>query len=140
VRALCVFALWLLACSSRPRDLSTAQLSAAVEAQRPALKQCYDQALEQSPYKQDMHMEAVIEIAPSGRVSSVSLRGGSGLPGMNDCLRAAIKQWQFPSAEDSTATSLPLVFHPEVKPAQPNLEPLKQAFQQLGASPVAPKR
>jgi hypothetical protein len=131
VRAVCVFIVGLGACSSQPHDLSTAELSAVVDAQRPALKQCYDQALERSPYKQDMRMDAIIEIAPTGRVKSVSLHGGGGLPGMNDCLRAAIKQWQFPRAKDATATSLPLVFHPEVKPAQPNLEPLKQAFKQV---------
>jgi hypothetical protein len=133
VRAFCLSVFWLAACSSRADDLSTAELSAVVDAQRSALEQCYERALEQSPYKQEMRMDAIIEIAPSGRVTSVSLHGGGGLPGMNDCLRAAIEQWQFPHAKDSTATSLPLVFHPEVKPAQPNLEPLRQAFQQLGA-------
>ncbi|MFI5306341.1 MAG: AgmX/PglI C-terminal domain-containing protein [Polyangiales bacterium] len=134
MRGLCLATFcWLAACSSRASDLSTAELSAVVDAQRPALKQCYDHALERSPYKQDMRMDAIIEIAASGRVTSVALHGAGGLPGMNDCLRAAIKRWQFPRAKASTATSLPLVFHPDVKPAQPNLEPLKQAFQQLGA-------
>jgi hypothetical protein len=108
-----------------------------VDTQRPGLKRCYDTALEANPYKQEMRMQAVIHVAASGRVSSVTLRGGGGLPGMADCIRATIRGWQFPSAKDPTHTSLPLIFHPEIKPPQPNLDTLRQALQQIGARPSA---
>jgi hypothetical protein len=123
------------ACKGKPNDLSTEQLSRVVEAQRPGLKRCYDTALEANPYKQEMRMQAVIHVAASGRVSSVKLQGGGGLPGMADCIRTAIRAWQFPSAKDPTDTSLPLIFHPEIAPPQPNLDTLRQALQQVGARP-----
>jgi hypothetical protein len=103
-----------LAACGKAHDLSTEQLSRVVEQNRPALKTCYDDALEKHPYTQDMHMSAILHIATSGQVASIKFEGGSGLPGMQDCLRTQIKAWQFPKAQDETATSLPLVFHPEV--------------------------
>ena len=121
----------LVACGGEPRDLSTAQLARVVEAQQPTLKVCYDAALEKHPYKQEMRLDATIEIAPSGRVASVELEGGGGLPGMADCLRKAIKGWQFPRAKDATETSLPLIFKPEIVPAGPNLEQFEQALKEL---------
>jgi hypothetical protein len=123
----------LAACNAGRHDLSTEQLARAVDAQRPALKRCYDAALEQHPYKQEMRIEAIIHIAPSGKVSAVELEGGGGLPGMNACLRQAILTWTFPRAEDPTDTSLPLIFKPEVvKQQQPgNLDAIKQALEQL---------
>lgn len=101
------------ACNREPQDLSTQQLSQAVSQQQPTLKRCYDLALGTEPYRQDVRMQAVLEIAPSGSVRSVELTG-SGLPGMPDCIRKAIKTWRFPEARDATHTSLPLIFHPEV--------------------------
>ena len=124
-------AAWLLgACGGEPRDLSTAQLAAVVEARRPTLKACYDAALERHPYTQEMRLDAVIEIAPSGRVRSVELEGGGGLPGMAACIRKAIGSWEFPRAEDPTHTSLPVIFKPEIKPAGPTLDDVQQALKQ----------
>lgn len=106
-------------------DLSTEQLSRVVEANRPALKVCYDAALDKFPSKQEMHFDAVLHIAPSGRVTKVEMPEGAGLPGMQDCLRAAIMHWRFPQAQTETATSLPLVFKPEVVRTQPSMDTLK---------------
>jgi hypothetical protein len=136
-RALGAYALAALCgCGGPPaHELSTQQLSQVVTAERPALQVCYNEALAKNPYRQDMHMQAIIEIAPSGRVSHVELSGGGGLPGMNACVRGAIARWRFPQAKDPTATVLPLVFHPEVKAPQPNLDMLREAFKQVGATP-----
>jgi hypothetical protein len=120
----------LLGACGEPRDLSTAQLARVVEAQQPSLKVCYDAALAQHPYRQEMRLEAVIDIAPSGLVTSVELEGGGGLPGMVACLRKAIARWEFPRAPDATHASLPLIFKPEVKPAGPTLDDVQQALKQ----------
>jgi hypothetical protein len=116
------------ACGGEPRDLSTEQLARVIDAQQPSLKRCYDAALAQHPYRQEMQLQAVIEIAPSGRVSSVELEGGGGLPGMAPCLRKTIAGWRFPRAPDATHASLPLIFKPEIKPAGPTLDDVQQAL------------
>jgi hypothetical protein len=132
----CALALWFAGCNSAPaHDLSIQQLSVAVDAQRPSLKHCYDEALKATPYKNDMRVEAVLHIAPSGKVASVEFESGKGLPGMEKCLRDEIKRWQFPTAKDPTATSLPLIFHPEIQKAGPDLDTLKKLMQQVGATP-----
>jgi len=120
----------LLACGrGTPHDLTEAQLSAVVDAERPGLEHCYRSALETNPYKHDITMEAIIEIAPSGKVSKVDLQGSGGLAGMSKCIVTAIRAWHFPEAKDPTATSLPLIFRPEVKPAQPDQQAVQQALQ-----------
>jgi hypothetical protein len=111
----------------KPQDLSTQQLSQVVDAERPSLKRCYDAALKEQPYRQEIRMEAVIHIAPAGHVTGVELEGG--LRGMAACLRKAIGAWRFPRARDATHTSLPLVFTPEITPpAPPNLEVLEDVL------------
>jgi hypothetical protein len=115
------------------RDLSVDQLAQVVAAEQPGLKHCYDAALEKHPYKREMRLEALIHIAPSGTVDSVELKGGGGLPGMAECLSAAIHRWQFPKAEAPTHASLPIVFQPEVvqQTGQPGIEVLQQALREL---------
>jgi hypothetical protein len=123
-----VLALALAGCGGGAKhDLSEQQLSLAVEAQRPALERCYQSALETSPYKQEIRMEAVIHIAPSGAVSGVELEGNGGLPGMSPCLRKAIAAWHFPEAKDATHTSLPLIFQPHVQKPQPDPSAVQDA-------------
>jgi hypothetical protein len=119
----------LLVACGQGHDLSTEQLARVVEANRPALKVCFDTALDKFPTKQEMHFDAILHIAPSGRVTSVEMPKGAGLPGMQDCLRAAIMRWQFPKAQAETATSLPLVFRPEVVKTQPSMDTLKDLLQ-----------
>ena len=124
----------LVACSGAPRDLSEAQLSAVVAREQPGLERCYRSALETHPYEQAINMEALIAIAPSGAVTSVELKGGGGLPGMSPCLVASIRSWKFPTAKDETATSLPIIFRPEVK-QQVDTEGMQQAVKEaLGAA------
>jgi hypothetical protein len=116
-----------------PQDLSAAQLSFVVQAHQPALKDCYEVALSQRPYRQEMRMQAVLDIKPDGRVASVELQGGGGLPGMNKCITEEIQRWQFPKAKDPTATSLPLIFQPEVKqPRGPDIEAFKKLMSDTG--------
>jgi hypothetical protein len=122
------FALLLGGCGGGAKhDLSEQQLSLAVEAQRPSLERCYQSALETSPYKQEIRMQAVIHIAPTGAVSGVELDGNGGLPGMSPCLRKAIAAWHFPEAADATHTSLPLIFQPQVQKAQPDPTAVQEA-------------
>jgi hypothetical protein len=118
-----------LACGGPKQDLSEKQLSAVVVAQQPSLERCYQSALETSPYKQEIRMEAAIHIAPSGAVTAVELDGTGGLPGMSPCLKKAITAWRFPEAKDATHTSLPLIFKPQVKQAQPDPAAMQQAVQ-----------
>lgn len=113
LRALTGLALALAACGGGARDLSTEELNAVVERERPSLKTCYDAALEKHPYREVLRLNAVIRVAPDGSVSAVEL-DEEGLPGMGDCLRKAIGGWAFPKAEAPTSTSLPLIFRPEV--------------------------
>ena len=125
-------ALAFSACGGKSRDLSTEQLSRAVDAQRGSLKQCYDAALKKYPYTAEMRMQAVLRIAPSGRVRRVELEGGSGLPGMSECVRSRIEHWRFPEAQDETATSLPLIFHPDVVEQKPDLPTLDDLLKSAG--------
>jgi hypothetical protein len=109
-------AAWLSACG-KPQDLSVEQLSAVVDRERATLKPCYDTALKDNPYRQEMRMQAVIHVAPSGKVSGVEIAPGSGLPGMPKCIEQTIAGWKFPIAKDETHASLPLVFKPELVPS-----------------------
>ena len=121
-------ALLLGACGGGAKhDLSEQQLSLAVEAQRPSLERCYQSALETNPYKQEIRMQAVIHIAPTGAVRGVELDGNGGLPGMSPCLRKAIAAWHFPEAKDPTHTSLPLIFQPHVQKPQPDPSAVQDA-------------
>ena len=117
----------LAACRPEPvHDLSSAQLSSVVQVHQPALHACYEIALTKNPYRQEMRMDAVLDIAPDGRVLSVALEGGGGLPGLNTCITDEIKGWRFPKAKDPTATKLPLIFRPEVKQQRgPDIEAFK---------------
>jgi hypothetical protein len=121
-----------LAACGKSHDLSTDQLSRVIDAHRPELKVCYDAALAKYPLNQDIHMQAILDIAPSGQVKSVELEKGTGLPGMQDCVRAQIVTWQFPPAPDPTATSLPLVFKPEVVNTAPGLKTLEDVLKAAG--------
>jgi len=127
------------AACGKPQDLSTEQLSAVVAAERPSLKQCYDTALAKTPYKEEIRLQAVIHVQPSGGVSGVELEGGGGLPGMSDCIRTAIARWHFPRAKDPTDTSLPLIFKPEVAPPQATAPVIEELRRQLGAARAAPE-
>jgi hypothetical protein len=115
-----------VACGAKS-DLSEQQLSAAVAHQQPSLERCYQSALETSPYRQEIRMQAAIHIAPSGAVTAVDLEGSGGLPGMSPCLKQAIMAWRFPEAKDATHTSLPLIFKPQVTKAQPDPAAIQQA-------------
>ena len=117
----------LVACGGPKHDLSEQQLSRAVDAQRPSLERCYQDALDSSPYKQEIKMQAVIHIAPTGTVSSVEIDGSGGLPGMSPCLRKAIAAWRFPQAKDPTDTSLPLIFQPQVQKPKPDQAAVQEA-------------
>ncbi len=101
------------ACAGETQDLSADQLSHVVEQNQPALKLCYDAALERNPYKYEVRIQAAIHIDASGRVSAVEL-DQDGLPGMGKCLRETITSWVFPSAPDATHTGLPIIFQPKV--------------------------
>lgn len=94
-------------------DIPEAELSRVVAANRESLKICYDAALERSPYKHEIRIQATIHIEPSGQVSKIEL-DQEGLPGLGKCLRAAIARWSFPKAEDATHTALPIILQPEV--------------------------
>jgi hypothetical protein len=126
------------ACGGAKRDLSEQQLSVAVAAQQPSLERCYQSALETSPYRQEIRMDAAIHIAPSGKVTAVDLDGSGGLPGMSPCLKQAIMSWRFPEAKDATHTSLPLIFKPQVTKAQPDQAAIQQAVREALKS-QAPK-
>lgn len=94
------------------QDLTAEQLSGVVEAGKPALEACYQRALDRSPKKEEVRLEVVIKVEPSGQVVDVTLGKGAG-PELSDCIRSAISGMQFPKAEASTHASLPLIFRPE---------------------------
>ena len=112
----------LTGCASEAQDLSTEQLSKVVAANRDSLQGCYQAALERTPYKSEVRMTANIFIQPSGAVRKVEV-DKDGLKGMPECIEQAIAKWVFPKAPDETATTLPLVFNPEVV-KQPRLDEL----------------
>jgi hypothetical protein len=116
LRSLALTVALLCACEGADDGLTVEQLTRVVAEQRPSLKTCYDAALEQTPYKHEVRMNAVIHIEPSGKVLEVELDEG-GLAGMAACVREAILAWTFPAAESETHTSLPIIFKPELTPA-----------------------
>jgi hypothetical protein len=95
-------------------DLSVPQLHDVVAREQPTLTPCYQRALDQKPYKQDIQMQAIIHVRKTGHVAKVSV-GDEGLPGMKACVEKAIMSWQFPEAAKDTHASLPIVFRPEPK-------------------------
>jgi hypothetical protein len=107
----------LTAACGEQQDIPASQLVRVVEANRESLKICYDAALERSPYKHEIKIQAAIHVEPSGKVAKVEL-DQEGLPGLGKCLREAIVRWSFPKAKDPTHTALPIILQPEVKKAQ----------------------
>lgn len=134
------FAALLAAC--RPttgQELSNEQMSAVVEREQPALEQCYQAGLDQTPYDHEFQIEAVLRIAPNGHVTDVEL-DQSGIAGLGNCVKKAIRGWRFPQAPVETRAKLPLVFHPKVEhitkpPPQLQLPP---GFRVLEKKPEQP--
>ena len=113
--------LWLLggaliACQQEGKDLTVEQLSKVIDAARPSLQKCYQDALDKSPRSDELKFQAVIHVEPSGEVSSleVDLKDA---PTLSDCVGGVIGGLKFPTAEVATHASLPLVFRPEVAAA-----------------------
>ena len=114
---------WLLcavlcACQHEGKDLSAVQLSAVIDAARPALQKCYQDALDKSPRTNELRFQAVIHVEPSGEVSSLELDLKDS-PTLSDCVGGIIGHLTFPKAEVATHASLPLIFRPEVVKEEP---------------------
>ena len=106
----CLFA--LTASCGGGQDLTAEQLSAVVNEGRPALEECYQRSLDKSPKKDELRVQVIIHVEPSGAVSKVGLNLSDD-PALSDCVRGAIAAMRFPKAEVGTQASLPLIFRPE---------------------------
>ena len=79
---------------------------------RPSIQFCFQTALDRRPHVDEVKMEAVIHVRPSGEVYEVDV-GEGGLTGMKPCLEQSIIKWRFPVVAGETHTRLPLVLRPE---------------------------
>lgn len=102
----------MVGCGGGGKDLSAEQLSAVVNAGRPALESCYQKSLDKRPKKDELRVQVVIHVEPSGAVSKVGMNLADD-PALSDCVRGAIAGMRFPEAELGTQASLPLIFRPE---------------------------
>lgn len=95
-------------------DLTAEQLSSVVEASKPALISCYQEALNRAPKQAELQMQVELKVAPTGEVSEVSLRNGEQAAGeFKKCIRGAVLAMRFPEADIPTHASLPLIFEPK---------------------------
>lgn len=113
----CLVCVVLVGCQGQAKDLSATQLSAVIDAARPALQTCYQEALDKSPRSDELRLQAVIHVEAGGDVSSLEL-DLKDAPALSDCIGRVIGGLKFPVAEASTHASLPLVFRPEVVEAE----------------------
>ncbi|MDC3959358.1 AgmX/PglI C-terminal domain-containing protein [Polyangium jinanense] len=95
-------------------QLSTGEISAVVEANRPLVKRrCWQPALDATKGMggSSARVSASIVIAPSGTVQSVSASGAEkDYPGLSSCIAGRIKGWKFPASGGSTPVNIPFVF------------------------------
>jgi len=92
-------------------------MSEVVTREQPALEHCYQAGLDETPYDHEFQIQAVLRIAPDGRVTDVEL-DQTGIAGLGNCVKKALRSWQFPQAQVETRAKLPLVFHPKVEHIQ----------------------
>jgi serine/threonine protein kinase len=89
--------------------LTKEQLSDVVLKGRMTLQQCYDVALRRSSSATPVQLDVDIRVAPEGHVASVQT-SGEALPGMEECIVRAMRQWPFPAASETTETRFSIVF------------------------------
>lgn len=96
------------------QDLSVQQLSEVVAREQGSLDQCYQGALDKTPYDHEFQIQATLHIRKDGSVAKVGLNQ-AGLRGIGPCVENAIRSWKFPPAPEETRASLPIIFRPKVE-------------------------
>lgn len=95
--------------SSQRDPLDSKAVSSTVTQNKPRLQRCYERAIRGQQSPTAVRMNVLINVAPSGRVSSVDVSGG-GPGGLKECMEASIRRWRFPASSEGGPAKFPIVF------------------------------
>ncbi len=95
---------------SRGGELSEAQIASVVSRNRPQLRRCYETAVRGNPEPPSIRVNISVQIAATGRVSSVRAQSSGSLPGLNECVQGTVRRWVFPRSGGATPLTFPVVF------------------------------
>ncbi|MEM7136450.1 MAG: GYF domain-containing protein [Myxococcota bacterium] len=94
---------------SKRDPLDNKAVSATVTTNKPRLQRCYERAIRGQQSPTAVRMNVSINVAASGRVSSVAV-AGSGPGGLKECMEASIRRWRFPVSSEGGPAKFPIVF------------------------------
>ena len=89
--------------------LDSKAVSSTVTSQKPRLQRCYERAIRGQQSPPAVRMNVSLNVAPSGRVSSVNV-SGNGPGGLAECMEASIRRWRFPVSSEGGPAAFPVVF------------------------------
>ena len=89
--------------------LDSKAVSSTVTSQKPRLQRCYERAIRGQQSPPAVRMNVALNVAPSGRVSSVNV-SGNGPGGLAQCMEASIRRWRFPASSEGGPAAFPVVF------------------------------
>ena len=92
---------------AEPLDART--LSRVVSKNKSQAGRCWELAIRGVASPPTTRMNVQLTVAPSGRVSDVSVSGDD-FGGLKDCLVRTVERWRFPRSSESSTAAFPLVF------------------------------
>ncbi|MEM8609205.1 MAG: AgmX/PglI C-terminal domain-containing protein, partial [Myxococcota bacterium] len=95
--------------SSQRDALDSKAVSSTVTSNKPRLQRCYERAIRGQQSPTAVRMNVSINVAASGRVSSVEV-AGNGPGGLKECMEASIRRWKFPASSAGGPAKFPIVF------------------------------
>jgi hypothetical protein len=94
---------------SKRDPLDAKAVSATVTTNKPRLQRCYERAIRGQQSPTAVRMNVSLNVAASGRVSSVDV-AGTGPGGLRECMEASIRRWRFPASSEGGPAKFPIVF------------------------------
>jgi hypothetical protein len=94
---------------SKRDPLDAKAVSATVTTNKPRLQRCYERAIRGQQSPTAVRMNVSLNVAASGRVSSVDV-AGTGPGGLRECMEASIRRWRFPTSSEGGPAKFPIVF------------------------------
>lgn len=95
--------------SSQRDPLDSKAVSTTVTQNKPRLQRCYERAIRGQQSPTAVRMNVSLNVAPSGRVTTVDVSGG-GPGGLDQCMEASIRRWRFPASSEGGPAKFPIVF------------------------------
>ena len=95
--------------ASKRDPLDGKAVSATVNTNKPRLQRCYERAIRGQQSPTTVRMNVSVNVATSGRVSSVDV-AGTGPGGLKECIEASIRRWRFPASSEGGPAKFPIVF------------------------------